>query len=150
MSYLIEKKSIDSVKMNRFLKKTAKVTARRELTVYLDNSSVHRSRAVTAYANSIGIKFIYSPPYSPSYQPIEQLWNHSKRIWRRCYLKQRYSNDFDSMLKAVENSIKAVPKKLLRKTVLDCVKRMKHALEELSSSGSKDGRQSSLDPDAIA
>jgi len=47
----------------------------------VDNHSVHRSRAVKNYLDTIDgrIKLFFLPSYSPQLNPVEQAWNHVKR-----------------------------------------------------------------------
>lgn len=48
--------------------------------IVLDNASIHHSKAVLEAAISLNIHFIFLPPYSPKYNPIEFLWKDGKRI----------------------------------------------------------------------
>ena len=49
----------------------------------LDNSSVHKSKKVIATLESLNIKYLFLPPYSPDYNPIELLWSKMKTILRK-------------------------------------------------------------------
>lgn len=51
----------------------------RVIVVFLDNFPSHRSRAVRAEAEQLGIRLVYFPPYSPDLNPIEQIWRMIRR-----------------------------------------------------------------------
>lgn len=53
----------------------------RPCTIVLDNSSVHRSKAVQAAAPALaraGVTLYFLPPYSPKLSTIEPVWRHVK------------------------------------------------------------------------
>jgi len=45
----------------------------------MDNLSVHRSNAVKDRLNEMSIPYIFGPPYSPDYNPIELIFSIAKR-----------------------------------------------------------------------
>ena len=51
----------------------------RTVIVILDNFSAHRSKRTMAYAESINIRLVFLPPYSPHLNPIEFVWKSIKR-----------------------------------------------------------------------
>ena len=51
----------------------------RPIVMVLDNASNHHSRLVTGKASELEIKLAFMPPYSPQYNPIEQIWKCVKR-----------------------------------------------------------------------
>jgi len=42
--------------------------------IILDNASWHRRKVLTALAEAAGCRIIFLPPYSPDFNPIEQVW----------------------------------------------------------------------------
>ena len=44
----------------------------------LDSCSIHHSHAVQQLLTSLGIVVLFLPPYSPDYNPIEELFSHLK------------------------------------------------------------------------
>ena len=52
----------------------------RPIIVILDNFRSHHSKAVKESAESLNIKLIFLPPYSPDLNPIEFIWKSVKRI----------------------------------------------------------------------
>ena len=47
--------------------------------IILDNFRSHHSKAVKESAESLNIKLIFLPPYSPDLNPIEFIWKSVKR-----------------------------------------------------------------------
>ena len=50
-----------------------------DICVYMDNLSVHRSREVKERLDELSIPYIFSPPYSPDFNPIELVFSIFKR-----------------------------------------------------------------------
>ena len=50
-----------------------------DICIYMDNLSVHRSRAVKERLDEMSIAYIYGPAYSPDYNPIENVFSIFKR-----------------------------------------------------------------------
>lgn len=51
----------------------------RPIIMILDNASNHHSTLVTEKARELDITLVFLPPYSPKYNPIEQIWKTVKR-----------------------------------------------------------------------
>ena len=49
----------------------------------LDNSAVHTSKLVLDTLKECGIQYLFLPPYSPDFNPIELLWAHMKSVLRK-------------------------------------------------------------------
>jgi len=54
--------------------------------IILDNASWHRKKVLTALAEAVGCRVIFLPPYSPDFNPIEQVWANLK-IFIRNYVR---------------------------------------------------------------
>ncbi len=50
--------------------------------VILDNASPHKAEDVRHTIEKTGAKLLYLPPYSPEYNPIEQVWSKVKSLLR--------------------------------------------------------------------
>ena len=61
----------------------------------LDNSSLHKTKQVRAIAETKGVKLLYTPPYTPEYNPIELLFGSVKCA----FYKTRYSSHFGDDVK---------------------------------------------------
>jgi len=69
--------------------------------VVLDNLSAHKNpRAAQAIANA-GSELLFTPPYSPEFNPIERLWSKMKQFVRRCETLRRDLLD-EAVAKAME------------------------------------------------
>ena len=62
-----------------FLKSIRKSNPEKPIMVILDNFRSHHSKAVKESAESLNIKLIFLPPYSPDLNPIEFIWKSVKR-----------------------------------------------------------------------
>ena len=51
--------------------------------VLMDNLRVHHIKEVSERLASVGARALYLPPYSPEYNPIEEVWSLIKSIFRR-------------------------------------------------------------------
>jgi transposase len=63
-----------------FLESVRDVNGDHPVLIVLDNFSSHRSKAVTEYAESLNIRLVFLPPYSPHLNPIEFIWKPMKRV----------------------------------------------------------------------
>lgn len=52
-------------------------------TLILDNSPVHASKVVMKYMDDNNIKYLFTPPYSPEYNPIEHAWSKIKQFIKK-------------------------------------------------------------------
>ena len=50
--------------------------------IILDNVSWHNKKRLRMYARIYKITIIFLPPYSPDYNPIENIWANMKRFLR--------------------------------------------------------------------
>ena len=74
------------------------------IAVILDNYSVHHAIVFTELCNILNIDLIHSPPYSPKYNPIEQVWRTIKAKISRKFitsieqLKFIFENEFKQVI----------------------------------------------------
>ncbi len=73
--------------------------------VVMDNLSAHKGAEVRRLIEAAGCELIFTPPYSPEFNPIEEAWAKLKDIIRRAETRTR--DAFDS---AVANAIHQVQK----------------------------------------
>jgi len=57
-------------------------TLQPEDVVILDNLATHKVAGVREAIESVGARLLYLPPYSPDFNPIENLWSKVKQILR--------------------------------------------------------------------
>jgi len=72
-----------------YLKTQLKPTLSPNDVVLLDNSSVHKSKLVLQTMEECGIKYLFLPPYSPDFNPIELLWAQMKAFLRKSKARTR-------------------------------------------------------------
>jgi transposase len=51
-------------------------------TVIMDNLATHKVRGVAEGIEQVGARLLYLPPYSPNFNPIENMWAKVKQILR--------------------------------------------------------------------
>ncbi len=71
--------------------------------VVMDNVSFHKCEKVRIAIENQGAKLIYSPPYTPELNPIEEMWSKIKTLLRK--ISARTKSNFHIALK---NSLLAV------------------------------------------
>jgi transposase len=50
--------------------------------VIMDNLATHKVRGVEEAIEAVGARLLYLPPYSPDFNPIENMWSKIKQILR--------------------------------------------------------------------
>lgn len=71
--------------------------------VVLDNLSSHKHSRVAELINAAGAEVWYLPPYSPDFNPIEQMWSKVKQI-----LRSLAARTFDGLIKAIGSAFDQV------------------------------------------
>jgi transposase len=78
-------------------------TLQPEDVVILDNLATHKVAGVRHAIEAAGARLLYLPPYSPDFNPIENLWSKVKHVLRR--LSPRTA---DELLQAVALAFAAI------------------------------------------
>jgi len=73
--------------------------------VILDNLNTHRVAGVSQVLGASGHSFYYLPPYSPDFNPIENMWSKVKSVLRRLAART-----FDELADAMKTAILSVTK----------------------------------------
>lgn len=60
-----------------------------KINIILDNYSVHKAQLVKKICEILNINLIYLPPYSPQFNPIEQVWRTCKIEIKRKYYQSK-------------------------------------------------------------
>ena len=71
--------------------------------VVMDNLSAHKDSQVRRLIEAAGCELIFTPPYSPEFNPIEEAWAKLKDIIRRA--KTRTREAFDSAVAHAMNHV---------------------------------------------
>ena len=77
--YTTFKKSVNIPKFKHFLQDLRDKFFFDDICIYMDNLSVHRSNDVKQRMDEMSIPYIFGPPYSPDYNPIENVFSMFKR-----------------------------------------------------------------------
>lgn len=69
----------------------------------MDNLPAHKSVRVTQAVEGAGCTLVYLPPYSPDFNPIENMWSKVKAI-----LRTTAARTFDTVIDAVARALDAI------------------------------------------
>lgn len=61
--------------------------------VVMDNLAAHKNAAIRSQINEAGSELLFTPPYSPEFNPIEEAWAKLKDIIRRTETRTRDAFD---------------------------------------------------------
>jgi len=81
----------------------------------LDNSSVHRSKLVCQTLEECGIKYIFLPPYSPDFNPIELMW-----AWLKTYLRKAKARTHKKPEKAIARGLNELKTEFIKNWFEHC------------------------------
>jgi len=75
--------------------------------VFMDNASVHKVDGVEEAIEARGAILFYLPPYSPDFNPIEQLFSKLKAMLRKtaAYFRKGVTFTVDSLCKAINSRL---------------------------------------------
>jgi transposase len=71
--------------------------------VIMDNLATHKMAGVGLALETVGARLLYLPPYSPDFNPIENMWSKVKQILRRAAPQTE-----DQLLEAARTAFKAI------------------------------------------
>jgi transposase len=83
--------------------------------VVMDNLPAHKSVAIAKTIDAVGARLIYLPPYSPDFNPIENLWSKVKEA-----LRSAAARTIETLGQAITRAIASV-------TAADCRGFFQHA-----------------------
>ena len=87
-----------------FIEKELVPTLESKHIVIMDNVSFHKVKAIVPLIEATGATVIYLPPYSPDFNPIEQMWSKIKSVLKK--LKPRTKVEFKRAIKLAFESVK--------------------------------------------
>jgi transposase len=82
-----------SVNGVRFADFVANLPFPRGTTLLMDNASIHKGIAVRQAAEEKGYKLLFTPPYTPEYNPVEMIFG----IVKNRFYKERYAPTFSNL-----------------------------------------------------
>jgi transposase len=88
--------AVNGERFKEYLKNILAPTLRPGDIVIMDNLRSHKVSGVTEIIESVGASVLYLPPYSPDFNPIEQMWSKIK-----AYLRMTKARSVDALLNAI-------------------------------------------------
>jgi transposase len=71
--------------------------------VVMDNLPVHKSRRVADAIAAAGCTLVFLPPYSPDYNPIENMWSKAKAL-----LRAAAARTFEAVVDATGDALRSI------------------------------------------
>ena len=71
--------SVNITKFKEYLDELRRIYFFDDICIYMDNLSVHRSREIRDRMDDLNFAYVYGPPYSPDFNPIESVFSIFKR-----------------------------------------------------------------------
>lgn len=71
--------------------------------IVMDNMRSHHAKTVKNFLDASGIRYLYLPPYSPDFNPIEKMWSKIKAYLRK--VKVRLTTELPN---AIDNAFLTV------------------------------------------
>ena len=88
--------AVNGEKFKAYLKELLIQTLKPGDIVIMDNLRAHKVSGVAEIVESVGAIVLYLPPYSPDFNPIEQMWSKIK-----AYLRKVKARTVDTLLSAI-------------------------------------------------
>lgn len=82
--------------------------------VVLDNLQAHKAAGVEQMIESAGATLLFLPPYSPDFNPIENMWSKVKQ-----HLRSTAARTYDALLQAIAAALATI-------TAQDCLGFFRH------------------------
>lgn len=89
LNFQIKKENINSIKFFDFIKETISKLNEPNYIFLFDNICFHHNKEMLQFINSSGHSYIFSPPYSPNNNPVENVFS----IIKNKYNKLKYNLD---------------------------------------------------------
>jgi transposase len=71
--------------------------------VVMDNLSSHKAPGIRQTIEAAGARLLYLPPYSPDYNPIENMWSKLKQ-----FLRKAAARTFEALCNAIAVGLKTI------------------------------------------
>ena len=71
--------SVNIMKFKEYLDELRRIYFFDDICIYMDNLSVHRSLEIRNRMDELHFTYVYGPPYSPEFNPIETVFSIFKR-----------------------------------------------------------------------
>ena len=98
--------SVDKMKFKAYLDELRARYFFDDICIYMDNLSVHTSKEIKERMDELSIAYIYSPIYSPDYNPIEYVFSMAKQQIKLDRLKGVMNEEEIDLYGVIESSFK--------------------------------------------
>jgi transposase len=95
--------AVNGERFKEFLREFLAPTLRPGDIVIMDNLRSHKVLGVAEIIESAGATILYLPPYSPDFNPIEQMWSKIK-----AYLRMVKARSVDALMRAIPLAFQTV------------------------------------------
>lgn len=95
--------AMDKAMFLEYIKQVLCPTLRPKDIVIMDNLSAHKNPDVAKYIHKCGAEVLYLPPYSPDFNPIENMWSKVKQLLRGMELRT-----FEALEKGIASALNVV------------------------------------------
>ena len=86
-AYTVYRGETTAEQFAEYLKNTLLPTLSKDDIIVMDNMRSHHSKSVKEVLNTSGIQYLYLPPYSPDFNPIEKMWSKIKAYLRKVKIR---------------------------------------------------------------
>ena len=100
--------SVDKKKFKVYLDELRARYFAHNICIYFDNLSVHRSQEIRDRMDELSIAYIYSPIYSPDYNPIEYVFSMAKRQIKMERLKAIMNEEEVDLYGVIEHAFNSI------------------------------------------
>lgn len=83
--------------------------------VVMDNLATHKTKGVREAIENVGARLLYLPPYSPDFNPIENMWSKIKN-----FIRSKAPRTYEDLVKVFHEALAAV-------SISDCQGFFSHA-----------------------
>jgi len=111
--FQIRKQSIDGQYFKNFIEK---LPYEKGTYILLDNASIHKTQDLRAVVLNKGYHLLFTPPYSPEFNPIELVFGQIKNA----FYKSRKGSDFN-----IRENIKSLTYAVSQTTICNCFNHVK-------------------------
>jgi transposase len=83
--------------------------------VVMDNLQLHKAAGIAEAVESAGASLLYLPPYSPDFNPIENMWSKVKT-----HLRSAAARTFDDLCHAIASALETITRQDCRGFLQNC------------------------------
>ena len=118
LDYLdIYRHSITKVKFKLFLEGLRRKFPFDDILLVMDNLQLHKSGEVKDLMDELGFLYTYTPPYSPAFNGIEEVFSQAKLLIKKKRLHCLLSNTEEDLIEIINDSFHSLDFQVIAKCV---------------------------------